>query len=658
MDPPPKRQRVSTACDRCRKLKVKCSGRVPCSRCERLGIKCSYAPEFLPDKVVPANSEEKLLSVEHSHPVRPLQGNKTFESRCNFLGSVSQWRVFARSQLLLLRDLCTSNYQQIPNLSASELRLPRMQNYGWNKSGVQYLEKPSLPDRPEYDFSPVSGELLDHFFKEINPLFGILSTKFHSFFELNYTNFMKASSHTSLKSKSDIHLHSALLYFVFAISIRFTEFSRPEGPRKEWLQLESKCFEYAYRVVEILSFEFFSLELIQGWLLVTLYLRITNNQRSMMRALDLVNCMARTMGLQESRVAKTKAESTRRKATHLFWTVFTFDQLFSIQLGRRSFWREEEISVPFPDETDPLWKDNESSSEQLAMFKLALLAHDVQRTKWADIDEATVTGCAGRIEATYRWLRECGMMNLLSPSKCREQIMLHFYDIAFAFQGPFLFNYLGKSYPFQGLDIEIILDYMEDVMNLTQTSIDQKRDRSPWYNSLTLVFIVGTYSLILVNGGVLGHKPRKLLGQALETLNHFASYTTADGDTLFPKATECVWALSQGIKSVQFRFEQDAKLILTMDMGDHSAYVNEPNFGLMGKYTEYANDELPQLDEYNTKSEPEDVPEFNENMNVDEMIRQLNSGSWIDFMGGDLLEPSFRDLLDNSGKRGELNTEI
>ncbi|CAO3623099.1 unnamed protein product [Cunninghamella blakesleeana] len=40
---PPKRQRVSKACEQCRKKKIKCLGSPPtCNNCKSLGLNCHY----------------------------------------------------------------------------------------------------------------------------------------------------------------------------------------------------------------------------------------------------------------------------------------------------------------------------------------------------------------------------------------------------------------------------------------------------------------------------------------------------------------------------------------------------------------------------------------------------------------------------------------
>lgn len=571
------------------------------------------------------------------------------------MSCVSQWRVNTRSQLLLLRELCISNLSRVPLKKRRGVMVPRVQNYGWNMSGVHYVEKPPFPERPNFDFSYDHADLINYFFDEINPLFNILSKEFQVFFQSNYHQFMQALLLPSRIMKNDLNLHSATLYMVFAIAIRFTEFTRLEGPRKSRLELEAKCFSYAFQVIEILSIEYFCLELIQCWLLVVIYLRITYSQRSLMKALDLVNCMAKNMGLYENRVLKTKAEATKRKAMQLFWTVYTFDQIFSIQLGRPSFWRNEEITVPFPDEKDTGWSLFERPTDHFAIFKIGLVAHDVQRLRWGAPEELSAVETGAKLTSTHEWLLANNFINLDDESSTlvRDQVGFHFYDVAFAFHSPILFNYLGKTLPSHALSTEIICQYMDDVLRLTKKCMG--KIKAPWYNTLSLLFSVGTYGLILVNSAYQECSPRRMYASALGMLQTIGSYHTEEGEPLFPMANECVGALSRCIISTKLRFQQEAELMLMVDLGDVNAYLNEYNFGLLGRYQEYSRDELPKLEEYSTgPAGSGDILEdgilmkdhigSSDQLSVEEMIRQLTCGNWLDSIGADLIEDTMNNF--------------
>lgn len=667
MNPPSqKRQRVPLACNRCRKLKVKCSGDFPCTKCKKLGIPCSFAPEFRePPKA--AVVAKPTVEVADSHDP---------------IGCVIQWRIYARAQLLLVRELCKTNMELLPPEKRALLKVPRMHNYGWNMSGLHYVPPPAFPERPHHDFGSSHLELLRYFFSEINPLYCVLPREFLAFFTKSYSQFMVAASHPSLRLKNDVNLHMATLYLVFALSLRFTEFSRPEGPSDAMLQVETACFAYAREVVETILAEYFSLELLQAWMLVIIYLRTAYNQRALIKAIDLANCMARTMGLHERRVVFTKPEATRKRALHVFWTVYTLDQVFSVQIGRPSFWRNSDISVPRPEDTNEFWLASRTPLDQYAMFKIALVAHDVQHARWHPEDSDT-GAVAEKIDSLHTWLAGMGLVDVsgrneeagnkeggnkegrskesggnhetedvslggsgfgssgtnasstplakddfsefsssasfptsgasvLPPfsfpsltqkegtlSGPRTQVALHFYDVVFSFHSPVLLGLFGKPAPPHGLVSSTVFQYMEEAVLLVSSTISTGAARTPWYNTLTVLFGAGTMALVLANSGLHGNLPRRIYTAAINELRTIGNYRNSEGVLLYPMAKECVWAITQGLQSMKGRFEHEARLIDEIDTGDHTGYLNEANFGLMGRYQDYQRDELPKLEEYN-----------------------------------------------------------
>ena len=81
------------------------------------------------------------------------------------------------------------------------------------------------------------------------------------------------------------------------MAIRFSEILKPKNVDISLLKLEERLFKYGYKVVSILSFEWESFELIQAWLLITLYLRVTHRQTSCSHALGEAVTMTKSMGL-------------------------------------------------------------------------------------------------------------------------------------------------------------------------------------------------------------------------------------------------------------------------------------------------------------------------------------------------------------------------
>ncbi|KAF3806327.1 hypothetical protein GCG54_00006089 [Colletotrichum gloeosporioides] len=58
-------KKCSRACERCRSMKVKCSGRQPCARCERQSETCVYAPG-IKRVLVPERSANRIHFPGHS----------------------------------------------------------------------------------------------------------------------------------------------------------------------------------------------------------------------------------------------------------------------------------------------------------------------------------------------------------------------------------------------------------------------------------------------------------------------------------------------------------------------------------------------------------------------------------------------------------------
>ena len=74
--------------------------------------------------------------------------------------------------------------------------------------------------------------------------------------------------------------------------------------------------------------------MIQGWLLITLYLRVTHRQTSCSHALGQAMDMVKSMGLGFAHDNAKFYSSTayeRLKAKRIFWCVFTFDRVFGLQ---------------------------------------------------------------------------------------------------------------------------------------------------------------------------------------------------------------------------------------------------------------------------------------------------------------------------------------
>lgn len=149
-----------------------------------------------------------------------------------------------------------------------------------------------FPDMPDFDEKD-KANLVDHFFAEINPLFALLH---ESVFREQLRLFLQLNSQP-LPKTNRAALFLTILALVYALSIRFTEFMKVKGPNMENLTTEDRLFKYAFRMLLIFSVEWESFEIVQGWQLATLCLRISHKQSSFSNTLSQAINMVKLMGL-------------------------------------------------------------------------------------------------------------------------------------------------------------------------------------------------------------------------------------------------------------------------------------------------------------------------------------------------------------------------
>ena len=605
-------------------MKVKCTGEIPCARCKKFNIKCSFAADEPNSTMTPP----KRIATSRRATIVPEEKDTSLNE---YFYHNSQWRMYGRSQAVLLLELCNTSAKEHFEGQTVPFKAPRIQCYGWNMSGVHYLQREEFPKPPDHDFSDTHEHLVEYFFKEINPLFNVLSQDYQTFFISSFDRFLLPKGHTATQTNI-ANLHSSLLYLVLAISLRFTEFQKSDGPQLEALRLETECFSYAHQVLQVISFEFFSLEALQGWLLVVLYLRITYSQRSLLNALDRANCMARNMELHTVRATMSKEPAVRTKARMIFWSLYSLDQIFSIQIGRPSFWRNDDITLPFLDQSEVSKFDLQPENAYYAIHKLAILANQVQKVRSSAPEEISIFLVGKSIEELHAWLQESGYVNLNgSFLPIKAQVLLHFHDILFCFHSPVLFNYVGKSHYWDGYSVDRILAGMEEVVDIFDKLQINNLLVKPWYNNLSMLFCAGSFALAIVNGGNQTVRATKIFRSALDLLRFLGSLRVPQAPeiVLFPMANECVWALSQGINCLKARFEKELNVFLSFDVEKHSDDINRHRFGNIGEYVkprETLNGEFSddKKDIANGNSAPTSSQE-----RVQDMFLSITGASWM-----------------------------
>ncbi|KAM9894862.1 hypothetical protein OXX79_008437 [Metschnikowia pulcherrima] len=489
----------------------------------------------------------------------------------------AKWRVCRRNQGALAIALCTSLYNGLSPESRAQVEIPRTNYYGFNMSGCNYFKPEALPPLP--DASILSREqrsfLIDFFFKEINPLFAILHEKV---FREQWKAFIEILGEEL--STSHTVLFSAMLSFVMALAIRFTEFMKPEGPSMEMLALEESLFTYAHKVIMIFSTEWESFELIQCWLLAALYLRIAHRQTSCHSAFGHALNMCRSMGLSRYEQMPNQCSPYEvLKAKRIFYAVYTFDRVMFLQGGRYSAISEFEINREFPslDFEKECGKDDWMTLPAFAMLHIARLASYLDLVYSNEYDMITSEKMNREFDELRLWLDENGFhdgKDIFEPdsdhgmsSLVRSQVKFHFYDLIQSVHGKMLFSFFGYRVSIEGMKIAMLLDCSKDIIYLLNKVAECGGLYAPWYLTLQLILTVGVNSLVFINGGVHVTESRRLLkatSAILQTLRNSPVHDSR-GKVIFQQrfkmAEECNWLFKMMSHIMALHYEESLKEI-------------------------------------------------------------------------------------------------
>ncbi|KAI5968994.1 hypothetical protein CANMA_001991 [Candida margitis] len=658
------RMRVSKACDRCRTHKIKCTGSDPCATCVRQKKECTFSNSAsgsgganVPNKTngyqqqgADANKRRKfstLNSEPFGLPVVDKSNDKEYishlENRVQYLEHLlsrntfedfrnprsqepesegvietlyttsSKWRFSRRHQNLLIVELCKSMYSNLSEESKEKVTIPRMQYFGWNMSGVNYLTPENLPPLPQLDIELDERYLIDFFFKEVNPLFAIIhETVFREQYEA-YDKLMKeeavttASGENKHDSKTNqTKLYSAILYLILALAIRFSEFQKPKSPDLEMLKLEEKLFKYGYKIVSILSFEWESFELIQSWLLIALYLRVAHRQTSSSHALGQAITMTKSMGLGFSEenyniLACTGYE--RLKAKRIFWCVFTFDRVCGLQTGRYCGIREEDFGRGYPgfDFEQETVKDDWLTLPALALLHIARISNFVHTAPNDNPHLIKYQQINTELVSLHAWFNEIGFRNDLLFNKnvghngpnevsslIKAQVKLHYYDLVLCVHGKVLFNYIGRRIASNGLKVDMVLDACHGVIEVLDKVNKAGLLYTPWYSVLLLLFNIGVNALCLINGGVFIQQSRDLLKNTIKLFTILKKSPIRNKQNKlvfrerFKMVRECTWALKMANKILTLRLEEDMNALNNIGVDHGSSDVNKQYFSQLG----------------------------------------------------------------------------
>lgn len=649
------RMRVSKACDRCRNQKIKCSGTNPCSTCLKQNKECNYSapggslganfegysnkkiklespisdnnnsniqPNSMENNQIPASNDRKYIN-HLENRVQYLESILLEDCQSNFkelnyerynknkvnknltlARSNSKWRYLRRHQILLPHNLCKMMYENLSEESKKQVVIPRSQYFGWNMSGCNYLSPEKLPGLPTFDLPSNSKDYIDYFFREINSVFAILHEKVFRNQISDYEKLIDSQVNTRDANERDAktnqtRLFLAILYLVYALAIRFREFQKPDGPDIELLKLEEQLFKYSYQVISVLSFEWESFELIQSWLLISLYLRVSHRQTSSHLALGRATVMSRSMGLGQVNPHLIKATSYEMlKSKRIFWCVYMFDRLFGLQSGRYCGFRTDDITRQTPTLDYELEKDNWLTLPAFAMIHIARIANFVHTSRSDELEYIKLQQINSELEKLNGWLNENGFHNdslfddsALSNdvlSLAKSQVKLHYYDLVSCIHGKSLFNYIGKQISNHGLKSEMLVDACNGIIEVLDKTQSANLLFTPWYLVLSLLFDSGIAAITLINGGVHLVESKKIIQNSIRLITILSESSVKDvlGKIIlkerFTMAKECLWALKMTNHILALRMKEDFEALTGYGIDHGSSDVNRQLFDQFG----------------------------------------------------------------------------
>ncbi|CAN3360182.1 hypothetical protein DICA3_D09538 [Diutina catenulata] len=635
------RMRVTRACDRCRGQKIKCSGTNPCVTCTKHKKECVYSTTMestpVPTVKRPRIDFRKvepfgLPQVETSGPdyVRHLEnrvhylesllatrGDVLFESPNHedplhpdisdiLYNKSAKWRYSRRHQNSLIIELCKSIHAQLSDENKAKVEVPRTQYFAWNMSGTHYLAAEELPEVPDLGDLDTAAHL-DYFFEEINPLFAILH---EAVFREQLTAYNQLMSEEAEVSKLDsgtqskvVHskLFSALLTLCYVLAIRMQQMSSPQ-PNMEMFKLEDRLFKYAHRVVERLSFEWESFELIQAWLLITLYLRIAYRQTSMYSAFGRAVIMSKSMGLgRESQSWITCTKYEELKAKRIFWAVYSMDRVLGLQSGRYNTVSDGDRTRSFPPLIFPQSpRDNWLTLPAFAMIQIARVANFVHTSPTDVLELAKVQQINTELSSLHAWLDENGFANPQvikgNGSTVYAQVKLYYYDLVISVHGKALYSLLGR-YHCKALKLTMVVDAFQGVIDIIDRIHKAGKLFTPWWIVMLLLFNAGIGAVCLIHGGMFIGQARDILKNAVKYLKILRRSPIKDdaGKVLvkerFKMVKESIWAIKTTNHILSLRLQEDMAAINSIGTDHGSNDVNTPHFNQLGVNTNDAQSE-------------------------------------------------------------------
>uniref|UniRef100_A0A060T9N2 ARAD1B00462p n=1 Tax=Blastobotrys adeninivorans TaxID=409370 RepID=A0A060T9N2_BLAAD len=639
-NPPKTRIRVARACVRCKTKKTKCDGQTPCGACKKYGLRCEYGPAVSAargsDSSIPSSSASSALlgsnpkflaallganrdglssallsALSHQgigangsssggpHAPGPSGSTSSLDSdeSMNFISQILGYDLPEQAHnrnrycrkyhsIMLSRAFGRRLRNDLSSQGQAAATLPRIQCYGWNMSGMHYLRHRSVPPPTVYLEGPVETFLLQYYFDHINPMFAILHKPI----------FMKQyEAYRATSDRSQCRLFVAIMYVACALAMRFAEV---HGTRQFRPGLEEELFSDGFSALQTYAFEWEAPDIVQGFLLATVYLRTCHRQSATWSALGQALRLAYGMGMMRRGVFRPRTGYDKLKYERIFWSCYTMDRLFSLDLGRSPFFREEEITLPFPDDyVDDGW---------ITPFAYGMLglARVISKLPFDPVGggETAPTVFRAVYHDLLAWnanmdarfglgsdVSLTGKSSTLNPALTCH-LRLHYHDTVMTVFQMTMFGMIGATHleaSVHSSDVEALVSAAVGTITAVETlERTEGKLNTPWYLILMNVYNACVALQIASYAGYANLAPR--ITSAIRLVDTLA----ADGR--FAMAKEAQWSLRSLNHSLLMKFRETVDGIHVAGTEHGDSDVNRRHFAAMGLYDLQGNVKSPE----------------------------------------------------------------
>lgn len=486
-----------------------------------------------------------------------------------------------------------SLYNQLPVDIQKKFTIPRLQGYGWNMSGGHYL-KPRAIISTEDKFSPeFREELLHYFFENINPFYSILH---EPMFEQQYNTFKVTTD------KRECCLFMAILNVVCAIAIRFSEVA---DHKKYELGMEEQMFDDGFFIIQAFSFEWESIEICQGWLLITFYLRTCHRQSSSWYALGQAIRAVTALGLNNRTPFDSHmSEYEKVKRRNVFWACFVMDRALCIDCGRNFSFYQSNISIPIPESfIDDGWQ----SVLTFGFIKLGLTLKELENDPELLHPDENVRKMTQKLLDWNEFMKAYGLgdddkiADVPFPIGLVAQYRLTYYSTIYYIHMRSVFNMIDGSLSNSHPDIKLLVGSIRGVNKVTDIMLEQKRLLTPWWLTLSALFHTGCLCLLFISNNIQASEMGAELGKVMNKV------TIISKDDRFVMAKECLWSLKTLNHLLLLRMKQTEKTLKSLGIDHGEPSINKGNFFAMGYLDKNGNPKIPVMEDNSsssTKSSP------------------------------------------------------